>query len=401
MNKGLAKMNKPIVAVIPAFGVGLRFGRSHPKQLAELNGKSILAWSIDALCQDVRVEKIYVVLPKDYWADILWSEWNGRVIPLAQGGETRASTVRKALEHILTTYPKDTWVLVHDAVRPLLSQGKLTLLINTVLAHQQGGILALPLSDTLKKSDGVNRIIETLDRTHLWQAQTPQMFSLGLLHEALINFAQATDEASAMEQQNYSPLLVTGEPSNIKITYPLDLKLAQQYLSFHKPESKSIQKEPEWRVGQGMDVHALVAGRSLILGGVLIPYAKGLAGHSDADVLIHALIDALLGAASLGDIGRHFPDTDMTYEGANSRHLLIQVVQKVRQAGWAVQHADITIVAEAPKMVPYWEDIRNNLVHDLSLHADQISLKATTTEKLGFLGRKEGIACFAVCTLKR
>ncbi|NDU80347.1 MAG: NTP transferase domain-containing protein, partial [Ferrovum sp.] len=151
-------MNKPIVAVIPAFGVGLRFGRSHPKQLAELNGKSILAWSIDALCQDVRVEKIYVVLPKDYWADILWSEWNGRVIPLDQGGETRASTVRKALEHILTTYPKDTWVLVHDAVRPLLSQGKLTLLINTVLAHQQGGILALPLSDTLKKSDGVNRI---------------------------------------------------------------------------------------------------------------------------------------------------------------------------------------------------------------------------------------------------
>lgn len=394
-------MNKPIVAVIPAFGSGLRFGRNYPKQLAELNGRSILAWSIEALCQDARVEKIYVVLPKEYWADITWSEWNGRVIPLAQGGETRALTVLLALEYIQLAYPKDSWILVHDAVRPLLSQDKLTLLMNTVLSHQKGGILALPLSDTLKKSDGTNRITATLDRTNIWQAQTPQMFPLGLLQEALVNFAQATDEAQAMEQQNYSPLLIPGESSNIKITYPADLRLAQHFLSLRKPESENGQREPEWRVGQGIDVHALVTGRPLILGGVLIPYAKGLAGHSDADVLIHALMDALLGAASLGDIGRYFPDTDIAYAGANSRYLLVQVVLKVRQAGWIIQHVDITVVAEEPKLFPYWADIRSNLTNDLSLLTEHISLKATTTEKLGFLGRKEGIACFAVCTLKR
>jgi 2-C-methyl-D-erythritol 4-phosphate cytidylyltransferase/2-C-methyl-D-erythritol 2,4-cyclodiphosphate synthase len=232
--------------------------------------------------------------------------------------------------------------------------------------------------------------VRTESRADLWQAQTPQMFRYRLLMEALSEVgvdAVVTDEASAVEQHGYRPRLVMGDSRNLKVTYPQDLALAELILK----NGKSIM-----RVGQGFDVHALVAGRRLVIGGVDIPFERGLAGHSDADVLLHAITDALLGAAALGDIGRHFPDTDPRYRGADSRVLLRDTVRLLAERGFGVVNVDSTVITEAPRLARYIPAMVENIAADLGIPASAVNVKAKTAERLGFVGRGEGIVAEAV-----
>jgi 2-C-methyl-D-erythritol 2,4-cyclodiphosphate synthase/2-C-methyl-D-erythritol 4-phosphate cytidylyltransferase len=308
------------------------------------------------------------------------------------GGETRALTVLNTLNHLLlqnidAVSPHD-WVLVHDAARPGIQSKSVKQLIDTVSqSNQAGGILALPVADTVKKSTSGNDLYlseSTIDRTGLWVAQTPQMFKISDLRESIhISLEQSfdvTDEASAMENCGHSVLLIEGDFQNFKVTYPKDLINMERLLN------KNL-----FKIGQGYDVHRLVEGRPLILGGITVPHEKGLLGHSDADALLHAIIDALLGAAGLGDIGQHFPDTDPTYQGADSGVLLQHAYTKVLQSGYELVNLDATIICQKPKLMPYLDAMKERIANLMDVKLQQINLKAKTNEGLGYLGEYQAI----------
>ncbi len=413
-------VDRPVLwVVIPAAGSGQRFGATTPKQYLRLDGRCMLAHSVLAFAAlaaqaDCVLAGVMVVVdPRDTgWAqqDLAGQIRQGlgggegahegfSVMAMPAGGSSRQASVAAGLGLIRAACAEEAegdWVLVHDAARPGLTWPSLQRLVQTCLSRQQGGLLALPISDTVKRavrdgSGGVSSptvVGETIDRSGLWAAQTPQMFPLGLLSSALQRADQVTDEASAMEQAGCAPLLVLGDEANNKITFADDL---QGWHTRRGHQMSSI------RIGQGFDVHALGEGRRLVVGGVDIPYHLGLVGHSDADVLLHAISDAILGAIGLGDIGRHFPDTDATYAGADSRVLLRQVVSLARQAGFGVTQIDATIIAQAPMMAPHIGAMVANLQADAQTML--VNVKATTTEKLGFTGRGEGIAAQAVVLL--
>jgi len=250
-----------------------------------------------------------------------------------------------------------------------------------------GGIMAAPISDTAKQVADNGRISQTIDRSKLWQAQTPQMFRLGVLSEALSNegvVEQITDEASAVELLGKQPLVFEGKRSNIKITYPEDMVVARAILGENMSKQHAVP-----RIGHGYDVHRFAtptADAHIVLGGVQIPHTCQLIAHSDGDVLIHALCDALLGAAGLGDIGKHFPDSDSQYSGIDSRELLRHVHALLKASCFAIGNADITVVAQAPKILPFALEMQGNLAADLEISKSNINIKATTTEKLGFEG---------------
>jgi 2-C-methyl-D-erythritol 4-phosphate cytidylyltransferase/2-C-methyl-D-erythritol 2,4-cyclodiphosphate synthase len=258
-------------------------------------------------------------------------------------------------------------------------------------------VLALPVADTVKRaqamaSDGAPvRLQATLPRDGLWLAQTPQVFRFAMLREALIRHPAVTDEAGAIEAQGLAPRLVPGSRRNTKVTTMDDL----QTLRGDDGGGLSL------RIGQGWDVHALVPGRALVIGGVTIPSPRGLLGHSDADVLLHAITDALLGAAGLGDIGRHFPDTDPAFAGADSRQLLRETMRRVAAAGWAVGNIDATVVAQSPRLAPHLPAMVAAIAADLGVSPGSVNVKAKTSEKLGFAGRGEGIEAHAVALLRR
>jgi 2-C-methyl-D-erythritol 4-phosphate cytidylyltransferase / 2-C-methyl-D-erythritol 2,4-cyclodiphosphate synthase len=385
-------------ALVPAAGTGTRFGASLPKQYARIAAQPMLYQALRALCADSRIDQVYVVLaPGDVdFARRAWTGLNGRLQALYCGGASRAQSVYNGLSALRDVAAPDDWVLVHDAARPCLSASALDRLINEVGEEVTGGLLAIPLADTLKRSDDGEHAMATSSRTGLWQAQTPQMFRYRVLTDALKPPLDdtITDESSAVEKLGLQPRLVMGEASNIKVTHADDLALAELILLGRAGER-------DIRIGQGYDVHALSAHRKLIIGGVEIPYERGLAGHSDADVLLHAVCDALLGAAALGDIGRHFPDSDERYRGVDSRKLLREVAQLLSRDGWRVASVDSTIIAQAPRMAPHIEAMRANIAADLALTADRVNIKAKTTERLGFIGRGEGIAAEAVATIER
>jgi 2-C-methyl-D-erythritol 2,4-cyclodiphosphate synthase len=306
--------------------------------------------------------------------------------------------VRNALTAVTGGGAKsDDWVLVHDAARPGLDAVTLGRLIDTLKEHPVGGLLALPVADTIKReqkdrAQGAPELVEsTVYRTGLWQAQTPQMFRIDLLvqalNEALQDEAEPTDEAQAMERGGHAPQLVLGTRNNFKITVQEDLDAMEKLMGTVTPKI---------RIGEGFDVHALVPGRKLIIGGVEIAHPTGLLGHSDADVLLHTITDALLGAAGLGDIGKHFPDTAKEFEGADSLKLLAEAYKRVQDAGWMLVNIDATIIAQAPKMAPHIPKMIDRIAKALDVEAEQINIKAKTTEKLGFTGRQEGIAAKAV-----
>jgi len=394
------------VAVVPAAGVGARVGAQLPKQYLSLAGATLLEWSVRSLLAGSSVDEVLVVVsPGDTRAEALLRGWpRVRVLPV--GGATRRDSVLAGLEAAMSGWAAHDWALVHDAARPGLSAEALGRLHAALVDDPVGGLLAEPVSDTVKRQhDAADSVGATVAREGLWLAQTPQMFRLGLLRQALHRHPGVTDEAAAMEAEGHRPRLVRGERGNFKVTTADDLALMAARLA-GMPVSRSVESlsgQAEgmamMRIGQGYDVHALVPGRRLVLGGVSIDHPRGLLGHSDADALLHAVTDALLGAAGLGDIGGHFPDTDPQWRGADSRQLLRAALDTVRRAGWRVGNVDATVIAQAPRLAPHVPAMRANLAQDLGVAPECVNVKAKTHERLGFEGREEGMAAQAVVLL--
>jgi 2-C-methyl-D-erythritol 2,4-cyclodiphosphate synthase/2-C-methyl-D-erythritol 4-phosphate cytidylyltransferase len=319
-----------------------------------------------------------------------------RPVRLTRGGPRRQDTVLMGLEALAENPP--AIVAIHDGARPLIDRATIESSID--LARRAGAcVTAAPVTDTIKRADPNGLIQDTPDRRFLWSAQTPQTFQFPLLREcyqrAVREGWEVTDDGSVVERCGHPVYINPGPPTNFKITTPQDLLHAEALMAASGPGA-----EPTWRVGTGYDVHRLVEGRRLILGGVHIPHEKGLQGHSDADVLLHAICDALLGAAAAGDIGKLFPDTDPTFKDADSGVLLKQVAEHVASMGCTVGNVDATIIAQRPKLAPYIGQMRENIAAVLGVDLGRVSVKATTTERLGFCGREEGIAAEAVVLLR-
>jgi 2-C-methyl-D-erythritol 4-phosphate cytidylyltransferase / 2-C-methyl-D-erythritol 2,4-cyclodiphosphate synthase len=379
-------------AIVPAAGRGERFVSAQhplPKQYTALLGRSVLEWSLRALLAEPRVHAIVVVLSA---ADAHWpalaATLNSPKILTTLGGAQRSDSVMNGLDFLLPQAAPDDWVLVHDAARPCLNGADLSALLDALDASDSvGAVLAAPIVDTVRR----DMPRETLDRHGLWRALTPQVFAFAQLRGALQDARQAgiaiTDEAQALERIGVVAKLVTGSALNIKVTRVEDLALAAGILQ--------MTDNRQMRVGQGMDVHAFGAGDHVVLGGVRIAHPAGVIAHSDGDVIIHALCDALLGAMGDGDIGEHFPDSDPRYRGADSRVFLRAIAERMRAAGLHLVNADVTVLAEAPRIAAHRAAMAANLAADLQVAPRLINIKATTTERLGFIGRKEGLAALA------
>ncbi len=405
--------------IMPAAGSGRRFGAASPKQYARLEGRTVIEWALSPFLDDPRCAGLVVALPAE---DREWIPIAGRLsgaekpapgtspprLSAVTGGEQRSLSVRLALEALAGRAGPEDWVLVHDAARPCLAQEDVDRLLERLAAHPVGGLLAAPAADTLKRSAAVSpshheeglAVAESVDRTSLWRALTPQMFRYGRLCAALdaAHGAQRfpTDEAQALEWQGERPLLIEGAASNLKITTAEDLLLAAAILRSRHPGNA---QGTHMRTGSGFDVHAFGAGDFVMLGGVRVPHSRGVIAHSDGDVVLHALCDALLGAAGLGDIGQHFPDTDPRWRAADSRGFVAEVIRMLRERGLEVVNADLTVLAESPRVGPHRDAMREAIASLLGVPAACINIKATTTEGLGFLGRAEGIAAQAVVLL--
>lgn len=371
---------KKVHAVIVAAGRGSRMRARLPKQFLYIGGKTILEKTVDKFRRNNFVDNIVVVTIEDYieHTEKLLDKYskNLSVIP---GGSERRDSVSNALTELQRKgiCPNDI-ILIHDGVRPYVSQR----LIDEVIKEASKSGTAIPC---IRPKDTIRDIERgTLNRENLYCVQTPQ----GFLADILISSYKSascegvcfTDDAGVVEKNGYKITLVDGEEFNIKITTPEDVIL-------------------ETRIGKGFDVHRLVKDRDLILGGVKLTFEKGLLGHSDADVLLHALTDAILGAAAMGDIGRLFPDTDAAYEGISSLTLLQRTWNAVKYRGYSFVNADITVICEKPKLAPYVDKMRENICSVLNVSRERINIKATTTERLGFTGNGEGIAAEAVCIL--
>ena len=389
-----------IFAVVPAAGRGERFaastaGNLSPKQYAPLLGASVLEWSLRALVSEPRIERIVVVLNSaDTQGVDLLASLNDRRLLTALGGVSRQQSVMNGLKALEMLAAPDDWILVHDAARPCLTPEEVRALIDALRDGGCGAVLGSPIFDTVKRErDGL--VSETVDRIGLWRALTPQVFGFALLNEALGRAVRlgetVTDEAQAMERLGFRPLLVRGSPFNIKVTRAEDLSVAAGILQ----NAQAGKMPSKMRIGQGFDVHAFGGGQHIMLGGVRIAYHRGVVAHSDGDVVIHALCDAVLGALGEGDIGQHFPDSDPRYRGADSRVFLREVASRMRSAGLQVVNADLTVLAEAPRIAAHRAAIAANLAADLGTCARCINIKATTTERLGFIGRGEGLAALA------
>jgi len=387
-----------IWAIVPAAGRGSRFSAdpaAPPKQYAQLLGKSLFEWSLQRLLAEPRVHAVLAVVAGDdgYWPPLAAKLVQDR-LQSTIGGATRQQSVLNGLAALEAQASADDWVMVHDAARPCLTALEIRALLAVLDAGASGAVLAAPLVDTIKRErDGA--IGQTVDREGLWRALTPQVFRYAELRRALLNAEAAgitaTDEAQAMERLGHSPTLVPGSVFNIKVTRAEDLNWAARILQTAGAGSM--------RIGQGFDVHAFGPGEHVVLGGVRIPYPRGVLAHSDGDVIIHALCDAVLGALGQGDIGQHFPDTDPRYRGADSRVFLREVARLMQEVGLRLVNADVTVLAEGPRIAKHRLAIAANLAADLGVAAARVNIKATTTEKLGSIGRGEGLAAMAVVLL--
>ena len=383
-----------VVAIIPAAGSGSRMGLDHPKQYHSLAGIPILVHTVRVFVNSSSVDRVVVVVPVDRveFTFNLMVEYNlsGDNLQVIAGGRRRQDSVKAGLD--LLGSDVDT-VLVHDGARPLVTS-KLIADCCEAVSKYGAAIAAVPVKDTLKKGNADNRILCTVDREDLWQAQTPQAARLSLLLAAYeaAGDRDVTDEASLLEFAGTKVHLVEGSETNIKITRPDDLIIAEKIMQHSNT--------PVMRIGHGYDAHKFAEGRDLVLGGVTIPFEMGLAGHSDADVLTHALCDAILGAMGAGDIGSHFPDSDQQFKNIYSVSLLKQVVQLAEKRGFILSNADITVVCQKPKLSPFIGKMQEILAEACIVRSDQVNVKATTTEKMGFTGRMEGISCHAVVLLE-
>ncbi|MGI5892971.1 MAG: 2-C-methyl-D-erythritol 2,4-cyclodiphosphate synthase [Candidatus Merdivicinus sp.] len=369
------------------------------KQMLSLRGKTVLQRSIEAFLEIPEISEIFVVTSPERageYSNFVGTFASERVQVIGCGGSTRQQSVFAGMNAVSENAK---YVAIHDGARPLVTPH----LIRKVFADacQYGAAIpAVPVKDTIKVSGPGGMVLQTVERSTLRQVQTPQVFDrsayLAAMEEAIRKQLDFTDDAQLFELTGRQVHLTEGEEENLKITTPADLPAAEAILSRRINQGK---ENADMRIGQGYDVHKLVENRQLIIGGVNIPHQTGLLGHSDADVLLHAIMDAVLGALSLGDIGKHFPDTDPAFKGADSRKLLRHVCKLAEDAGYRLGNLDATIIAQAPKMRPYIDQMRENIAQDLQVPVSVVNVKATTEEKLGFTGREEGISASAVCLM--
>jgi 2-C-methyl-D-erythritol 2,4-cyclodiphosphate synthase/2-C-methyl-D-erythritol 4-phosphate cytidylyltransferase len=380
-------------------GLGNRFGGGVPKQFQLLGGRRVLDYSLDLFRSLDYLQGTVLVLPPDRLGEEKsrqTSAKRGSELRLASGGLSRQKSVQNGLNAIDV---EADWVIVHDVARPLVTED---IVRRTLEGAKETGsaVCAIPVADTLKRSEDNRFVSKTVSREKLYSIQTPQAFSKKILEEAL-RWAEAkgldeTDEAGLLEKMGHRIKLIEGSVRNFKITQTQDLRLAEALLAQRISENGMR----EVRIGQGYDVHAFAEGRPLILGGVNIPFEKGLAGHSDADALLHAICDALLGAVAAGDLGAHFPDTDPQYQGISSLKLLEHCSRLVAEKGFAITNVDATLICQRPKLAPFIGPMRKNIARSLKVDLDRVSVKATTEEGLGFTGTMQGLAAKAVVLLQ-
>jgi 2-C-methyl-D-erythritol 4-phosphate cytidylyltransferase/2-C-methyl-D-erythritol 2,4-cyclodiphosphate synthase len=369
-----------VAAIIVAAGRGTRAGGTVPKQWQLLAGQPVVRHSIRAFA-GLADQVILVVHPDDV----------ARAAPmgvhLVEGGATRDASVRNALNHLAGT--GTSRVLIHDGARPLVSPALITRLIGA-LDQSVAAAPAVPVTDALWRGDDL-RVTGTQDRTGLWRAQTPQAFHFdAILAAHRAHPGGAADDVEVARAAGLDVMIVQGDEDNLKLTFAADFARAERIL---KGRSMDI------RVGNGFDVHAFGPGDHVCLCGVRVPHGKGLVGHSDADVGMHALTDAIYGALAEGDIGQHFPPSDPQWKGAESHIFLRHAANRAAQRGFAIAHADVTLICERPKIGPHAGPMRAALAAIMGIAPDRISVKATTSERLGFTGREEGIAALATATL--
>ena len=382
------------IAIIVAAGRGARAGAGGPKQYRDLAGKAVLARTAVAFLDHPRIDAVRVIIHRDdseeyetAMGPLLAQE---KLLPPVTGGAERQDSVRLGLESFAEDAPAR--ILIHDAARPFIDAPTISRVIDA-LDDVDGAIAALPVHDTLKRADG-DTIETTVPRDALWRAQTPQGFRFEKIlaaHRAAEG-QTLTDDAAVAEAAGVTVRLIAGSPDNMKITQAEDFGMAELILG-----RKNSQME--YRTGHGFDVHAFEDGTAVMICGVEIPYEKKLKGHSDADVGMHALTDAIFGAIGEGDIGDHFPPSDPQWKGAASRIFLERARDRVADRGGAVTHCDVTLICEEPKIGPHRDAMRAALAAILEIEPARISVKATTTEQLGFTGRREGVAAMATATV--
>ena len=420
-----------VSAIIAAGGRGQRFGGPVPKQLLSIDGRSVLERSIELFLTHPEIDEVVVALPEELVADPpAYLRGPRKPIRVVAGGARRQDSVLNAFRAVAT---ESEFIVIHDAARPLATAG---LISRTIAAAVESGaaLAAMPARDTVKRATTQSPpfVGETIPREVVYLAQTPQVFARKVLQDALAlgeQGADATDEATLAERAGHAVRLVEGEATNIKITTPDDLpvmdaiaraaadtattgrqgqaghagRVGQDGLESREGlEGRDRQAgQTVMRIGTGYDLHRLVEGRPLIIGGVMVPFERGPLGHSDGDVVCHAVTDAVLGAAALGDIGRHFPDTDPQWKDANSVELLRQAVALVRASGFDVLNVDVTVILERPKIKTYVDTMRETIGAAMGMGVAQVSIKGKTNEGVDSVGRGEAIAAHAIALLVR
>lgn len=388
-----------VAAIIAAGGRGVRLGADRPKQFLQLGGRSILDLSIGALAACDRIHELVIAVPQDHLdaTRSVWAGGAGMPLTFVAGGARRQDSVANAFAR--TSAAADI-IVIHDAARPFVTSTIISRTIDAAVAHG-AAIAAVPVHETVKQAgaseaDGSRPITATIPREAIFLAQTPQAFRRDVLARALAAGAaiDATDEAMLVERLGLPVHIVGGDPGNIKVTTPEDLAEARRRSEAPGFSTGLI------RIGNGYDLHRLVQGRPLILAGVTIPFELGLDGHSDADIVCHAVTDAVLGAAAAGDIGRLFPDTDPQWKGADSIALLRGALAHVHAAGYRVSNIDVTVIAQKPKLLPYLPAMRENLAAALQVDVAAVSVKGKTNEGVDSMGRGEAMACHAVALLR-
>ena len=376
-------------ALIVAAGRGTRFGGDLPKQYLPLGGATVLRHAVNAFAAHPRIAGVLVAIRPEDRALFDRAVAGLSVLPPVSGGAERQDSVRLGLEALAVHKPER--VLIHDGARPFPDAALISRVINA-LDTAPAAIPTLPLGDTVKRVEE-GRIRETVDRSQLWRAQTPQGFHFDAIlaaHRQMTGHV-LTDDAAVAEAAGLMPLIVAGSEENLKVTTAEDLAAAERHLAA---------RQGDVRVGQGFDVHPFGPGDHVMVCGVAIPHEVAPVGHSDADVGLHALTDAVLGAIGAGDIGMHFPPSDPRWRGASSDRFLAYAATLVRERGGAIAAVDITIICERPKIAPYRDRMIDRVAEILAISPGRVSVKATTTERLGFTGRGEGIAAQAVATVR-
>lgn len=394
-----------VSAIIAAGGAGTRLGSDRPKQFVEIGGRSLLDLSVSAVASSSVIGEIVVAVHADHLERVRSQLRSpGKPVAFVAGGRRRQDSVANALARVARSAEI---VVVHDAARPFVTSDVIERTIDGAAAYG-AAIAAVPVRDTVKQAsaalvDGSRVIHATLRRDEIFLAQTPQAFRRELLEAAFQRAGEldVTDEAMLAERAGFEVHLVPGDPGNVKVTTPDDLERARRRASHRSDAGQAVSEADSSRldvvrVGTGYDLHRLVTGRPLILGGVTIPFEHGLEGHSDADILCHAVTDAVLGAAAAGDIGRMFPDTDPKWKGADSLALLAGAVARLHASGYRVVNVDATIIAERPRLLPYLDAMRENLARALEVLVTQVSVKGKTNEQVDSMGRGEAMVCHAV-----